>query len=83
MTGPGLSAALVVLAAFGTGCNLADTFLLWPQKSQPAARARREQIATPGGPLEVLVTGPAEPVGFVLRFYGNADIADGWVDHDA
>jgi dienelactone hydrolase len=71
-------AILLVAAALATGC-LADKLLLWPQKSTATPGARLEQIRRPAGTLEIVVANSApgsEPKAFVLRFYGNAQLAN-------
>ncbi|MEO8698949.1 MAG: alpha/beta fold hydrolase, partial [Kofleriaceae bacterium] len=81
MSGPRITAATIVML---TGC-LADTLLLAPQKPAPAPGARREVLALPEGNIEVFVAdnlGATEPAAFVLRFYGNAQLAND-VQYDA
>lgn len=71
-----IQATLVALAL--TGC-LADTLLLWPQRSRPAPAARLEQVLRADGTLEIVVAESApgsEPTAFVLRFYGNGQLAN-------
>jgi len=65
------------------GCvNLADKLVLWPPDADPAATGRRVVIADG---IEVFVARnlPDEPRAFVLRFYGNADLANRWVAEEA
>ncbi len=64
---------LVVTIAL-TGC-LADKLLLWPQRSTATPGATVQRVGT----LEVVVaqsTPNREPAAFVLRFYGNAQLAN-------
>jgi hypothetical protein len=58
---------------------LADKLLLWPQKSRPTPGAHSQMLDRPDGALEVTVTRTKaleEPVAFVLRFYGNGQLAN-------
>lgn len=57
-----------------TGC-LADTFLLFPQRSTATPGAATQRV----GDLEIVVATSSpgtEPAAFVLRFYGNAQLAN-------
>ena len=75
--------ALLVLCA--SCVNLADKLLLWPPDPRPAPGATRTTIAGPAGPMEVFTAtsdaGP--PAAFVLRFYGNGQIANDSVADEA
>lgn len=74
-----------VLALVMTSC-LADRLLLSPPQAGPAHNAARRMLQGPGGPIEVFVarTDPeTEPAGFLLRFYGNAQLANDHVGHEA
>lgn len=76
-------AVLVLVVA--AGCNLADKLVLWPPGAESANGARRELVTTSEGTLEVFTARnqPVEPAAFVLRFYGNADLANRWVASEA
>lgn len=69
-----MRAILVVTIALATGC-LADKLLLFPQRGTAAPGATVHKVGT----LEVVVATSApgrEPAAFVLRFYGNAQLAN-------
>jgi pimeloyl-ACP methyl ester carboxylesterase len=63
--------AAVILALSLTAC-LADKLLLWPPKPVHAEGLEQRMV----GGVEVVIAHPAdEPRGFVLRFYGNGQLA--------
>lgn len=77
---------LVVLAVYTTmlatiaGCGLTDRLLLWPQKgSIDTGGATRLALPLRDSEIEVWRARRGTPRAYVLRFYGNADRADGWV----
>jgi pimeloyl-ACP methyl ester carboxylesterase len=79
----GLITAYFVLCGVVPSCvGIADRFVLWPQPSvgapPPAVRvfAGEPRIELWQVPLD-------EPKAFILRFYGNADLADRWVASEA
>ncbi len=81
----GRIAALLVAIALSTSC-LADKLLLWPQRSAAAPNATLEQLHRPAGTLEIVVARSAphrEPTAFVLRFYGNGQLANQIADEAA
>ncbi|MCW5802322.1 MAG: alpha/beta fold hydrolase [Deltaproteobacteria bacterium] len=70
--------AVVIMALSMTAC-LADRLLLWPQKARATPRAESRLLTRPDGALEVIVARgdtSVEPEAFVLRFYGNAQLAN-------
>jgi uncharacterized protein len=69
---------LILVTLAMTSC-LADKLLLWPQKSRSADAADIVEIDRPDGKLEIIVarsTPDVEPTAFVLRFYGNGELAN-------
>lgn len=69
----------ILLAVAMTGC-LANVILLQPpDEDRPAPGAEKVQLPRPDGALEIIVarSAPDEPAAFVLRFYGNAELANG------
>ncbi len=73
-----MRAVAFVAIALTTSC-LADKVLLWPQQSTAAPGAKLEQIRRSEGALEVVIANSSpgtEPMAFVLRFYGNAQLAN-------
>ena len=73
-----MRAVALVAIALTSSC-LADKVLLWPQKSTAVPGAKLEQIRRPEGALEVVIANSSpgtEPMAFVLRFYGNAQLAN-------
>jgi pimeloyl-ACP methyl ester carboxylesterase len=69
--------AVILFALSMTRC-LADKLLLWPQKSRATPLAESRMIERPDGALEAVVSrgGDGEPTAFVLRFYGNGQLAN-------
>ncbi len=60
--------------------SLADKVLLWPPRAGAANSSHRELVSTPQGAIEAFVARSdhaREPSAFLLRFYGNADLANG------
>lgn len=72
--------AYATLLAATIACGLPDRVMLWPQRG-PADPHGATRVAVPwsGGELEVWqAKASREPEAFVLRFYGNADLAQNW-----
>lgn len=70
----------VALVASIVGCGLTDRLLLWPQSGAvDTGGATRLALPMRSGELEVWRARRGTPRAYVLRFYGNADRADGWV----
>ena len=67
-----------------TGC--ASSFLLFPPEPPAPNGAKRELVAGSTGAIEVVVASGApgtEPAAFVLRFYGNGQVANDAVVYEA
>jgi pimeloyl-ACP methyl ester carboxylesterase len=69
---------LAVLAMLATGC-LADRLLLWPPSEKASFGELREMVEDADGKFEIFVAHGSpgnEPDGYVLCFFGNAQLAD-------
>ena len=67
------------------GCNLADTFLMWPPSGPAGATgATRRVVSSNGKDVEIWTTPThGKATAYVLRFYGNADRAEWHVAEEA
>lgn len=74
-----MTVVLIALLCLWIGAIvLAGRFFLWPSR-EPIPHAASERMIDG---IQVLIAGAAEPDAYILRFYGNADRAERWVDHE-
>ncbi len=73
---------LLLCAVVPSCVGIADRVVLWPQASEGAKSPAVRVFA--GDPRVELWQVPREdPKAFIIRFYGNADLADRWVTQEA
>ena len=73
----------LVAVAVLSGCNLADTVMLWPPSGPPGANGAARRVEDG---VEIWIVPPpdgAPPDAYVLRFYGNAARAEWHVAEEA